>query len=378
MKLIGKGSFGRVYRAQRTSDGKDYALKELPIKNMGQRERDEALNEVRLLASAGNEHLIKYYDAFLHSNNLYIVTEFARYGDLKAKVKRHVQRKELMDEDLVWCFFIQAALGVVSLHQRNIIHRDLKTANVFLSSGRGVKLGDLGVAKFAKGGLARTQIGTPYYMAPELWKGRSYDKKADVWSLGCVLYELVSLRHPFDAKDEKGLAEKVMRGNYRPAPASYSQDIHDAIKAMLVVDSIKRPSMQQLLDLPCVQRHLGSADLTRECVQARCSSQAHSPLKATIRAPRDLSLLQQRLPAACYNADQAAQNKLPEISEGRANVVQDNRPKACKVEPTSRSKAPVGGKQAAYAGVRRSYDQFTRQPLRPSHYHNRVAGYGHM
>jgi len=229
LKPIGKGSFGKVYRAVRISDGQEYALKELEIKTMNQRERDDALNEVRLLASIKHAHCIRYYDAFFDSDKLYIVTEFARFGDIGAKIKRHIARKELMDEDLIWCFFIQTLMGTAALHERGIIHRDLKTANIFLTSGRGVKLGDLGVAKIAKSGLATTQIGTPYaprpftstpllrckparcryYMAPELWRGRPYDKKADVWSLGAVLYEMASLKHPFEAKDEKGLAQKV-------------------------------------------------------------------------------------------------------------------------------------------------------------------------
>ena len=230
LKPIGKGSFGKVYRAVRISDGQEYALKELEIKTMNQRERDDALNEVRLLASIKHPHTIRYYDAFFDSDKLYIVTEFARFGDIGAKIKRHIARKELMDEDLIWCFFIQTLMGTAALHERGIIHRDLKTANIFLTSGRGVKLGDLGVAKIAKSGLATTQIGTPYYMAPELWRGRPYDKKADVWSLGAVLYEMASLKHPFEAKDEKGLAQKVMTGIYRPVPDSYSRDMHDAIK----------------------------------------------------------------------------------------------------------------------------------------------------
>jgi serine/threonine protein kinase len=235
LKPIGKGSFGKVYRAVRISDGQEYALKELEIKTMNQRERDDALNEVRLLASIKHPHTIRYYDAFFDSDKLYIVTEFARFGDIGAKIKRHIGRKELMDEDLIWCFFIQTLMGTAALHERGIIHRDLKTANIFLTSGRGVKLGDLGVAKIAKSGLATTQIGTPYYMAPELWRGRPYDKKADVWSLGAVLYEMASLKHPFEAKDEKGLAQKVMTGIYRPVPDTYSRDMHDAIKVQQIV-----------------------------------------------------------------------------------------------------------------------------------------------
>lgn len=278
LKPIGKGSFGKVYRAVRISDGQEYALKELEIKTMNQRERDDALNEVRLLASIKHPHTIRYYDAFFDSDKLYIVTEFARFGDIGAKIKRHISRKELMDEDLIWCFFIQTLMGTAALHERGIIHRDLKTANIFLTSGRGVKLGDLGVAKIAKSGMATTQIGTPYYMAPELWRGRPYDKKADVWSLGAVLYEMASLKHPFEAKDEKGLAQKVMTGIYRPVPDSFSRDLHDAIKVPTACSCDKLCVTLIISSRPCLSSTPPAALPLNNSLSSLASSATSAPL----------------------------------------------------------------------------------------------------
>jgi serine/threonine protein kinase len=284
LKPIGKGSFGKVYRAVRISDGQEYALKELEIKTMNQRERDDALNEVRLLASIKHPHTIRYYDAFFDSDKLYIVTEFARFGDIGAKIKRHIGRKELMDEDLIWCFFIQTLMGTAALHERGIIHRDLKTANIFLTSGRGVKLGDLGVAKIAKSGLATTQIGTPYYMAPELWRGRPYDKKADVWSLGAVLYEMASLKHPFEAKDEKGLAQKVMTGIYRPVPDTYSRDMHDAIKVPLSARPTFHSIFVHSLFRLCLLSNHPAAPPRSSSLNSRASSATSVPPTSTLLA----------------------------------------------------------------------------------------------
>lgn len=150
--------------------------------------------QVRILASVQHQMVIRYYDAFIEADKLYIVTELAKGGDIGAKIKRHLSRKELMNEEMIWGFFIQICQGLRNLHKANILHRDIKAQNIFLVSAREVKIGDLGVAKITKGGMAHTQIGTPYYMSPEIWRSRPYNKKSDIWSLGCLLYELASLR----------------------------------------------------------------------------------------------------------------------------------------------------------------------------------------
>eukprot|EP00285_Hemiselmis_virescens_P002742 CAMPEP_0173410786 /NCGR_PEP_ID=MMETSP1356-20130122/75412_1 /TAXON_ID=77927 ORGANISM="Hemiselmis virescens, Strain PCC157" /NCGR_SAMPLE_ID=MMETSP1356 /ASSEMBLY_ACC=CAM_ASM_000847 /LENGTH=288 /DNA_ID=CAMNT_0014372445 /DNA_START=240 /DNA_END=1103 /DNA_ORIENTATION=+ len=259
MKLIGKGSFGRVFRAIRPSDNQEYAIKEVNIKAMSQREREDAVNEVRILASVHHTAVIKYHDAFIESDKLYIVTELAKGGDIGAKVKRHLSRKELMSEDMIWGFFIQIVQGMRNLHAANILHRDIKAANIFLVTAREVKIGDLGVAKITKGGMAHTQIGTPYYMSPEIWRNRPYNKKSDIWSLGCLLYELASLHHPFEARDEKGLAAKVLQGNYAAIPNQYSSDLSSMIKMLLVVDPARRPTMDDILANPMVQARINDA-----------------------------------------------------------------------------------------------------------------------
>ena len=102
--------------------------------------------------------------------------------------------------------------GLKILHDQRILHRDLKCANIFLTKDGQVKLGDLNVSKVAKKGLLYTQTGTPYYASPEVWQDKPYDKKSDIWSLGCVLYEIVTLKPPFRADDMKGLYRKVLKG----------------------------------------------------------------------------------------------------------------------------------------------------------------------
>jgi len=300
LTLIGKGSFGRVYRAVRLSDNQEYALKELDMRPMQRKEREDCVNEVRILASScSNPSIVRYYDAFMEGDSLWIVTELARGGDVAAKLKRHTKRGEQLSEDLIWAFFIQICQGLSYLHSANILHRDIKAPNIFITGPRSVKIGDLGVAKCTKHGMAQTQIGTPYYMSPELWRNQKYDKRSETWSLGVLLYELAALKHPFQAQSERALCDKVVRGQYPPLPKGFSSDLTTMVKLMLQVDPSKRPTAAALLDHPIVRKHMDSAPI---------SSDSEMPFKrgelvGTIHVPKMLMDLQSRLPGAKYVTD---------------------------------------------------------------------------
>lgn len=300
LTLIGKGSFGRVYRAVRLSDNQEYALKELDMRPMQRKEREDCVNEVRILASSvNNPSIVRYFDAFMVGDSLWIVTELARGGDINAKLKRHTKRGELLSEDLIWAFFIQICQGLKYLHAANILHRDIKAPNIFITGPRSVKIGDLGVAKCTKHGMAQTQIGTPYYMSPELWKNQKYDKRSDVWSLGVLLYELAALKHPFLAQSERALCDKVVRGQYPPLPKCFSNDLTTMVKLMLQLDPSKRPTAEQLLEHPIVLKHM-------DCSPISCDSEVpfhRGELVGTIHVPKMLMDLQSRLPGAKYDTD---------------------------------------------------------------------------
>lgn len=139
--------------------------------------------------------------------------EYADNGDLFQLINQHVEQGCSLSENDVWRLFIQILLGLKAVHDLNIMHRDLKSANVFLNKDFTVKLGDMNVSKVAnQRGLNYTQTGTPYYASPEVWKDEPYDVKSDMWSLGCVLYEMITLRPPFQANDMNGLYKKVVKG----------------------------------------------------------------------------------------------------------------------------------------------------------------------
>jgi len=131
----------------------------------------------------------------------------------------------------------------------NIMHRDIKSANILMNSKGAVKLADFNVSKVVNraDGLLRTQTGTPYYASPEVWQDKPYNFKSDIWSIGCVLYEMAALRPPFKAQDMKGLYKKVTSSQYPPLPSRFSKDFKDLIGYMLRSNPSARPTCEQLL-----------------------------------------------------------------------------------------------------------------------------------
>lgn len=127
-------------------------------------------------------------------------------------------------------------MGIKALHDLKILHRDLKSANVFLFKDGTAKIGDMNVSKIAKKGLLYTQTGTPYYASPEVWNDSPYDLKSDIWSAGCVIYEMAFLKPPFRAEDMEGLYKKVVKGIYQRLPGHYSVDMNEFISYMLKVN----------------------------------------------------------------------------------------------------------------------------------------------
>jgi NIMA (never in mitosis gene a)-related kinase 1/4/5 len=173
--------------------------------------------------------------------------EYADGGDLQGRMDELKKGGSQMAEEDIWAIAVKLISGLYALHSMGIVHRDIKCANVFLCRDGSVKLGDLNVSKIAKFGLMQTQTGTPYYASPEVWQDKPYDEKCDIWSLGCVVYELASLHPPFLAQDMKGLYQKVTKGVYPPIPRHYSADLGQLISQLLTVDSKRRPSAQQVL-----------------------------------------------------------------------------------------------------------------------------------
>jgi NIMA (never in mitosis gene a)-related kinase len=215
IKELGKGAFGSVSMVRRKEDGKRYAMKRVRISALDEKERENALNEVRILASLSHVNIIGYKEAFFDedSKTLCIVLEFADDGDLESKIERSLKLRMPFNEVEIWKYLIQIIQGLKYLHDNRIMHRDIKCANIFMSRGGIIKLGDLNVSKIVKMGLATTQTGTPYYASPEVWADKPYDYKSDIWSVGCVIYEVCTLKPPFRGQSLEQLCKNVRKGN---------------------------------------------------------------------------------------------------------------------------------------------------------------------
>ena len=306
-KILGKGAFGSVSLVTRKKDGKIYAMKRVNIGKLNNKEKESSLNEIRILASLSHPNIIGYKEAFFDesTNTLNIVMEFADEGDLEKKIKNNLKKRLNFEESTIWKWVIQLLKGIKYLHDNRIMHRDLKCANIFLMKNGLLKLGDLNVSKFTKIGLANTQTGTPYYCSPEIWKEKSYDYKSDIWSLGCIIYEICSLRPPFRGTSLKGLMNNVLNGHYLPIPSIYSDDLSLLISKMLVIDPNKRLSANELLKDEIVInkiRNINNNIYNKNIKESYNLEKAN--LIKTIRLPLNIKEINSKLPKKRYNPEE--------------------------------------------------------------------------
>ena len=295
------------------------------MKALSPKEKKNALNEVRILASVNSPYVISYKEAFIDEidSTLCIVMEYADEGDLYQKITLYKKRNihfELID---IWRIFIQITKGLHDLHEYNILHRDLKSANVFLFRDGTAKLGDLNVSKVAHRGLGCTQTGTPYYASPEIWKDNPYDLKSDIWSLGCVVYEMVMLRTPFRAETMAELYKKIMKGEYQALPKNYCSDLDYVISLMLQVNAKARPTTEMILSLNEVKLRVEEYDVFRKGNNVECDSDCNVAIISendilskdkkvvleTIRMPKELVNLNNKLPTANYDNENKDKKK---------------------------------------------------------------------
>ena len=236
---------------KKKDDGKLYTLKSVKVDENNQKEKELFFNELRILVPLTHKNIIWYKEAFYdkETKTLNMVIEYVDGGDLSMRIKMAKEKKLYFKEKVIWRIFLQILDGLNYLHKKYIIHRDLKTSNIYLTKKGIVKITGLNVGKNIEDiGMALTQIGTPYFTAPEIWEQKPYDYKCDIWSLGCILYEMTTLHVPFLGLDMKELYQNIINSNYKPIPNIYSKELNEIIKLTLNKNPMDRPFAENLLN----------------------------------------------------------------------------------------------------------------------------------
>ncbi|KAH6630397.1 kinase-like domain-containing protein [Chaetomium sp. MPI-SDFR-AT-0129] len=282
LEKIGHGSFGIIRKVRRRTDGMVLCRKEISYLKMSQKEREQLHAEFQILSTLRHPNIVGYYhrEHLKASQDLHLYMEYCGNGDLGRVIRSLQDKNQYAEESFVWSIFSQlvtalyrchygvdppevgkAVLGLGSTARpkpptggMTILHRDLKPENVFLGEDNSVKLGDFGLSKVMQShDFASTYVGTPFYMSPEICAAEKYTLKSDIWSLGCIIYELCTREPPFNAKTHFQLVQKIKEGKIAPLPAIYSAELFAIIKDCLRVNPDRRPDTAMLLNLPVVR-----------------------------------------------------------------------------------------------------------------------------
>jgi len=264
VRQLGRGQYGTAHLVRR--DGQAAAAKVVFLEQLKDRDRSLALQEVEVLGRLRHPHVVLYLDSWLHEGRsgqeaLVSLMEFCDGGDLRAWLQGCSRRGDCLCEQVVLSLFVQMCAGLRYVHKHKVLHRDIKTSNLLLDAERRVvKIGDFGIARVLEetAAVASTMLGTPYYMSPEVCKGQPYNEKSDMWSLGCVLYEMCVLRHAFESHSLLGLVYNIVSEHYDPIPEDrYSDSIREVVAQLLMKNSEERPTADQALAMEALRPYSG-------------------------------------------------------------------------------------------------------------------------
>jgi len=246
---LGFGMYGEIFKVRRVYDGKVFVLKKVPLDGLTNQQISLSMSEHQVMRKLNHPSIVKFYESCVNERAIQIIMEHAPRGDLAGMIDLQTKNKTLFEEKVLWEYMIQICEGLHYLHQNRILHRDIKAQNIFLDANLNIKIGDLGlVREFGPSSVnAVSQVGTPLYFSPELCKEEPYNDKSDVWSFGCLMYEMACLRKPFEAKNTIALMRKICDTEPPELPHKYSNELKFVIKKMLEKDADHRPTIGQIL-----------------------------------------------------------------------------------------------------------------------------------
>ena len=236
--IIGRGGFGIVHKLER--DNKYYAFKKILITYLSKEEVNKYLEEAKILSQFNNKYIVKYYYSFIEKDYFNILMEYAGNSNLKQFIINHKNKDQLIEQNVIIDIITQICLGLKEIHKNKLIHRDLTPENIFINENNKIKIGDFGVSKRldTNNQYAFTNTGKHHYNAPEIEKGEKYDYRADIYSLGCIIYELFTLNEYYlDKLDEKEckIDTEIFESKWQ-----------ELIDLLLKKDYNKRPSIDEV------------------------------------------------------------------------------------------------------------------------------------
>ncbi|XP_077430578.1 serine/threonine-protein kinase Nek4 isoform X2 [Vanacampus margaritifer] len=344
IRVVGKGSYGEVNLVKHRTDRKQYVIKKLNLTTSSKRERRAAEQEAQLLSQLRHPNIVTYRESWEGTDlQLYIVMGFCEGGDLYHRLKQ--QKGELLPERQVVEWFVQIAMALQYLHERNILHRDLKTQNIFLTRTNIIKVGDLGIARVLENqnDMASTLIGTPYYMSPELFSNKPYNHKSDVWALGCCVYEMATLKHAFNAKDMNSLVYRIVEGRLPQMPSKYDPQLGELIKSMLCKKPDDRPDVKLILRQPYIKRQIAMfLEATKE---KTAKSRKNVAVGSSDNRSNDVANVSQPPPKPERRAPSPQQEHIPRLKQKEKPQLpqKHNDPTNCipvQITPPSRPSSP--------------------------------------
>ncbi|CAD8154431.1 unnamed protein product [Paramecium octaurelia] len=257
IKPLGEGAYGKAYLVKDVKDGSLWVQKQIDINAMTEKEKIETYREFKVLQQLQHPNIIKFRDVYITTQGkLCIIMEYADRGDL-AQILKNQNGKQL-SENQILDWFTQICLALKHVHDRKILHRDLKCQNIFITKTNRIKLGDFGIARVLSHTLenAKTQIGTPYYLSPEIIESKPYSYASDIWSVGIVLYEMCMLKPPFEAESLPFLCLKICKGSFSNISSIYSSDLNAIIKQLLQSNPNRRPTINKILKIPLIVKRI--------------------------------------------------------------------------------------------------------------------------
>ena len=253
ISLLIKDEIKQVYFAEKKENHQKVIIKQISLVKLDEKLKKMAKDEGIILSELEHPNIINWYEFNLEKDKETIIMEYGEGGDLSQKISEQKKKNEPFTEKQIIDWFIQICEGVKYIHDKKIIHRDLKPNNIFLTKDNKIKIGDFGLAKtLAFQNQAKTNVGAPAYLSPEILNDEPYDYKSDIWNLGIILYELTQLKHPF-INDDIGVEKRVSfmkKGKFIEFNnTNYSDKLLNLIPNLLKVDLNERYNINQIIEV---------------------------------------------------------------------------------------------------------------------------------